>query len=247
MDESLDAGAAAGPALDGIDAATLTARAELQARRDAILLGMLPDVAFDGWSWMAMRRGARLAGYDEREALAAFPDGPLQVLDHFADWADRQMLETLAGTDMPALKVRERVTLAVRTRLEILSPYREALRRAVAMLALPSAVILAPKLLYRTVDAMWKVAGDTATDYNFYTKRMLLGGVLSATTLYWLDDNSEDQADSWAFLDRRIADVMRIGKGLSQVSGAVGKTGSLFAHLPSPTRFGRHLRGALSR
>ncbi|WP_245580070.1 COQ9 family protein [Niveispirillum irakense] len=221
--------------------------AELEARRDAILLGMLPDVAFDGWTLAAMRQGAKLAGFDAREAQAAFPEGPLQVLDHFADWADRQMLADLAATDMAALKVRQRVALAVRTRLEILAPYREALRRATAMLAMPSGLSLGPRLLYRTVDRVWRLAGDTSTDYNFYTKRLLLGGVVTTTTLYWLDDASDDQADSWAFLDRRINDVMTVGKSMGQVTGAVGKAGGLLAHLPSPARFARHLRGAMAR
>lgn len=220
--------------------------AELQARRDAILVAMLPDVAFDGWTPAAMRRGAEQAGFDPREAEAAFPDGPLQVVAHLADWANRQMAAKLAATDLSALKVRQRVTLAVRTRLEILTPHKEALRRAAAMLAMPNGLTLAPRLLYATVDAVWKAAGDQSNDYNFYTKRLLLSGVVSSTALYWLDDASEGHADTWAFLDRRIADVMRVGQGIAKVKGSTGKAGDLLMHLPSPARFMRHLRGAFS-
>lgn len=211
---------------------------ELTARRDAILLGMLPDMPFDGWTRAAMLRGAELAGYEREAALASFPNGPVEVVEHLSDWADREMLARLQAVDLPALKVRERITLAVRTRLEILAPYKEAIRRSVAFLALPQNAGVGPRILYRTVDAMWFAAGDTATDYNFYTKRMLLAGVQATTLLYWLEDRSEDNADSWAFLDRRIEDVMRVGKGMAQFKGL----GSVVNRLPNPLRFTRHLR-----
>lgn len=212
---------------------------ELAARRDAILLGMLPDVAFDGWTRTAMLRGAEMAAFEKEEALAAFPNGIPQVIEHFSGWADREMLDRLAEAELESMKVRDRITLAVRTRLEILAPHKEAVRRSVAMLALPQAAGLGPRILYRTVDAMWHAAGDTATDYNFYTKRALLAGVQTSTTLYWLDDRSEGNERTWAFLDRRIADVMRIGRGIGQLKDA----GGLLERFPSPFRFMRHLRG----
>jgi len=211
---------------------------ELTERRDAILLGMLPDVAFDGWTRTAMIRGAESAGYEAPDALAAFPDGPAQVIGHFSRWADRAMLERLDTMDLPALKVRERITAAVRVRLEILAPWKEAVRRSIAVLALPQNAALGPTLLFRTVDAMWYAAGDTATDFNYYTKRALLAGVQTSTVLYWLDDRSDGNADTLAFLDRRIGDVMTLGKGLS---GAKGMT-DLLTRLPNPLRFARHLR-----
>lgn len=211
---------------------------ELTARRDAILLGMLPDVAFDGWTRTAMLRGAELAGFEREAALASFPGGPAEVVDHLSDWADREMLARLAEQDLAAMKVRDRITLAVRTRLEILGPYKEAVRRSVAFLALPQNANRGPRMLYRTVDAMWFAAGDTSTDYNFYTKRMLLAGVQTSTLLYWLEDKSEDNADTWAFLDRRIADVMAVGKNIAQFKGF----GGILNRLPNPLRFTRHLR-----
>lgn len=213
---------------------------ELTARRDAILLALLPDVAFDGWTRAALLRGAELAAFEKEEALAAFPDGVPQVVAHFSGWADRQMLERLAEADLAAMKVRDRITLAVRTRLEVLAPYKEAVRRSVAVLAMPQHGGLGPRLVYRTVDAMWQAAGDTATDYNFYTKRALLAGVLTTTTLHWLEDRSEGHAATWSFLDRRIADVMQIGRGIARLKDA----GGLLDRFPSPLRFVRHLRGS---
>jgi len=232
--------APAGPPgpMPSADPAGVTELDELTARRDAIMLGMLPDVTFDGWTRAALLRGAEMAGFEPEAALAAFPAGPAQAVEHFSLWADRQMLERLAEIDVASLKVRQRITLAVRTRLEILTPYKEAVRRSIAFLALPQNTGLAPRLLYRTVDAMWFAAGDTATDFNHYTKRLLLSGVLASTTLHWLDDRSEGDVSSWSFLDRRIEDVMRIGRGIAQARNA----GGLLSHLPSPLRFMRHLR-----
>jgi ubiquinone biosynthesis protein COQ9 len=220
------------------------AQAALAARKDAILVAMLPDVAFDGWTGATLRRGAEAAGFHVHEAEAAFPGGPVEAACWFSDWADRQMVDALAGTDLTALKVRERVTLAVRKRLEILIPYREAVRRASSLLSLPQNATRGPQLVYATVDAAWRAIGDTSVDYNFYTKRLLLAGVVTATTLYWLDDRSDELADSWAFLDRRIANVMSVGKVIGQVTGRADKAAGLLAHIPSPTRFMRRLRGA---
>ncbi|MFV3129662.1 COQ9 family protein [Niveispirillum sp. KHB5.9] len=220
------------------------ALAALAARKDAILTAMLPDVAFDGWTDTALRRGAEAAGFHSQEALAAFPGGALEAVCWFSDWADRQMRAALTETDLSALKVRERVTLAVRKRLEILTPHREAVRRAGSLLALPQNAARGPQLVYATVDAAWRAAGDGSVDYNFYTKRLLLAGLVTATTLYWLDDRSDGLSDSWAFLDRRIANVMSLGKAIGQVTGRADKAAGILAHIPSPARFLRHLRGA---
>jgi ubiquinone biosynthesis protein COQ9 len=120
------------------------------------------------------------------------------------------MVEAMEREDLASLKVRERVALGVRRRLELYAADREAIRRALAVLALPQNGPLALRLLYRTVDAIWYAAGDNATDFNFYTKRALLAAVYSSTLLAWLDDRSPGLEETWAFLDRRIADAMRL-------------------------------------
>jgi len=219
------------------------AQAALAVRRDAILLAMLPDVAFDGWTATVLRRGAETAGFPAAEADAAFPGGAVEAACWLSGWADRQMTAALAAMDLSGMKVRDRVTLAVRHRLELLIPYREAVRRASSLLALPMNTSRAPELLYATVDAVWRATGDTSTDFNFYTKRLLLAGVVTSTTLYWLDDHSEGLADSWAFLDRRIGNVMTLGRGIGQLTQGGGRAASLLAHVPTPSRFMRRLRG----
>ena len=197
------------------------------AVREAIIDATLPHVPFDGWMQGALQQGAVDAGHDKVMALRVFPGGPIEAVEYWSQFADRRMLAALEGRDLAAMKVRERIAAAIRARLEQTAAHREAVRRALALLALPLNAGKAPALLWRTVDAIWYAAGDTATDFNYYTKRGLLAGVYSATVLYWLEDRSEGFADTWSFLDRRIADVMRVPQAL----GAIGKR---LASLPSP-------------
>ncbi len=191
--------------------------------RKNILAALLPNVAFDGWTNKTLARAAVDAGYDAVTAKRAFPRGPSQALDYFSKDTDRRMVEALEAKDLPSMRIRERVTCAVRTRLDLLAPHKEAVRRAVAFEALPGNAPGALKSVYRTVDAMWHAAGDTATDWNFYTKRALLAGVYTSTVLIWLGDQSEDCTETWAFLDRRIEDVMRIEKAKAKLRGLGGK------------------------
>lgn len=206
----------------------------LLAEKRALLAATLPHVPFDGWTAKSLNLAVRDTGLDNGVALRAFPGGAADVLDFWVSDTDAAMLRVLEGRELAAMKIRERVKLAVMTRLELAAPHREAVRRALALEALPQHAPRALKQLYRTVDAIWYAAGDTATDFNFYTKRMLLAGVYGATLLHWLDDKSEGFAGTAAFLDRRLADVMRIEK-------AKGKLAKLADKLPNPFR---HLRRA---
>ena len=203
--------------------------------RDRLLLAVLPHVAFDGWTDRALAAGARDAGMPEIDVQRFFPGGVKEIIAHFGDWADRRMAAELARHDPAALRLRERVALAVRLRLEALAPYREAVRRALAWLALPTNAPRAARALWRTVDAIWYAVGDRSADFAFYTKRALLAGVVSTTSLYWLEDGSEGFGATWAFLDRRIADVMRI-------PALKGRVERFAARLPDPFRILRTAR-----
>lgn len=214
--------------------------AHLTAERRAILTAALPNVPFDGWSRACLRKAAVAAGYDEDMAGRAFPRGAADAVDVYVAEADRQMLDELERRDLPALKIRQRIATAVRVRLEQAAGHREAVRQALAVQAMPRNARAALKSLYRTVDAMWYAAGDNATDFNFYTKRALLAGVYSSTLLFWLNDNSEDFADTWEFLDRRIEDVMQIMTFRRRVE----KVTDRLPDLPSPwTVLGRLRHG----
>ena len=184
----------------------------LGAERRALLERTLAHVPSDGWTLRSLAAAASDLGYDRSLARRAFPRGVRGVVALFEAETDRRMAAALADIDLESLRVRERIAAAVRTRLELCAPHREACRRLTAYYALPGNAAAGLAAMVRSIDLMWRAAGDTATDFNFYTKRGLLAGVYSATILYWLDDASEGSAASWAFLDRRIADVMTIQK-----------------------------------
>jgi ubiquinone biosynthesis protein COQ9 len=206
------------------------ARAE---QRERLLLATLPHVAFDGWTRTAITQGAEDAGIDAIDADRLFPGGAAEMLGAFANWADRAMAARMAAEDIESMSVRDRIRFAVRARIEALAPYREAVRSGLSHFAFPPNAPSGAKMLYRTVDTMWYASGDRSADFSFYTKRGLLAGVFSATLVYWLDDDSEDNAATWGFLDRRIADVMRLQR-------MTGRLGRVAGALPDPFRlFGR--------
>jgi ubiquinone biosynthesis protein COQ9 len=185
---------------------------DFAGRKDAVLLAMLPNVPFDGWTRAGMRAAAERAGIEITDLPLLFPAGPRDVAAWFSHWADRQTLVALKRRHIGTMKIRVRIAGGVLARLEILLPHREAVRRSLSLFATPLNLPHGARLLYETVDTIWHAAGDRSTDFNFYTKRGLLAGVYAATTLYWLDDRSEDMAATQAFLDRRLAEVLAIPK-----------------------------------
>jgi ubiquinone biosynthesis protein COQ9 len=185
--------------------------------RDRLADAVAAEAAFEGFSRAALAAAGTKLGLATNEAQRLFPGGGLGVVEYLSERADRRTVEDMEKAGVAGMKVRERIKTGVRLRLERHVGQREAVRRALALLALPLNAPIGLKLLYKTVDALWYAAGDTSTDFNFYTKRGLLAGVYSSTLLYWLNDRSEGNASTWAFLDRRIEDVMRIEKVKAQV------------------------------
>jgi ubiquinone biosynthesis protein COQ9 len=203
-----------------------------------LIAAALPHVVFDGWSAGLLVRAAEEAGVSSDDAVRAFPAGAIDAVAFWINEADRQMLEKLASLDLASMKIRERIATAVLIRLEPLALHRDAVRRALTLLALPQHAPRALKSLYQTADAIWSATGDTSTDWNFYSKRLLLSGVYSSTLLYWLDDRSEGGKATRAFLDRRISDVMQIQK----LRGWVDRAGASFADRFGRGRFDRNFR-----
>ncbi len=179
--------------------------------KDAILVASLPHMVFDGWSARALAAGARDAGAGPTGLARAFPGGAKDAALHFGVWLDGRMLAAVGNSfRRKPLRGHEKVALAIKARLRILAPHREAVRRLLAFLARPGNAGAATTMLWRSADAVWRLAGDTSTDFNHYTKRGLLAGVYASTLLFWLDDGGNDFAATDAFLERRIADVMKI-------------------------------------
>lgn len=193
------------------------------ALRDRILLAALPNIAFDGWSMTALRAGAGDAGLGPGDLLHAFPDGVADAIAHYSDWADREAVMAVEAGDLAHLRTHERIAMAVWARIEAMGRWREATRKATAWLATPRRATLSSRLLYRTCDRIWRAAGDRSTDFNFYTKRGLLAGVVASTMLYWLQDQSEGSQATSAFLDRRIADVLAIGGRIGKAKAAIDR------------------------
>ena len=179
---------------------------------DRLVLAAVRHAASDGWTPAAIRAAAADAGIDEVEAMRILRGGPRALFRAFNDWADARMADALdsAGARIPRLS--ERVERAVLARFEALEPYRESVRRGVAFAGLPQNAALGFSCYCRTVDRIWRAAGDRSHDFSFYTKRALLAGVLATTALVWLEDRSDGGEFTRAFLRRRLADVLRIQK-----------------------------------
>ncbi|HTZ36534.1 MAG TPA: COQ9 family protein [Stellaceae bacterium] len=197
--------------------------------RDRLIEAMLPEIAFDGWSHAALRPAARKLGIAVAEAEALFRGGAPALVAGFSRWADRRMLDRLEAAPFDAERTPARIRRALLLRLDVVAPWREAVRRALAVLAMPPHAFLGLRLMSETVDAIWYAAGDTATDFSFYTKRATLAGVYAATLLYWLDDRSEGFAATAAFVDRRLDDVAALGAARQRLDTAL-------ARLPNPLR-----------
>ena len=193
--------------------------------RDVILSHALAEIAEHGFSDSGLKAAAEKAGGNTAELKAAFPNGGASLVEAFSHWADDRMAERML--DEPPERTRDRVTHAVKARLDVMAPHKDAARRAAAFLALPQNAPLAASLMMRSVDLMWRAAGDRSSDFSYYTKRALLGGVYGATLIHWLSDSSEGHADTWAFLDQRIGDVM-------QIENFRGAAREWMAKLPDP-------------
>jgi ubiquinone biosynthesis protein COQ9 len=193
--------------------------------RDRILQEALPEISAHGFSDTTLNLAAERAGLDKRALKDSFPNGAASLVEAFSHWADSQMSEAMKVDTSE--RVRDRIRNAVKTRLEVLIPHKEAVRKAASFLALPQHAPLAAKLMMHSVDAMWRASGDKSSDFSYYTKRATLSGVYGATFLYWLSDASEGHSATWTFLDKRVENVMQIEKLRGAAQHAAAK-------LPNP-------------
>ena len=184
----------------------------LEEIRRKLALPLGENAVFDGWTEAAVETAANSQGVDPAQARLAVPKDQAGKIDLYIRGVDRALREHFTPEKLEGLKIREKIRAIVWKRLEIMEPAREAVRRALSILAMPQNVPTGMKIGWRTADVMWRIAGDTSTDYNHYTKRMMLGGVYASTLLVWLDDRSDGWTETGAFLDRRIDDVMKIEK-----------------------------------
>lgn len=196
---------------------TLPADPTLDELRLALAPGIASAAIFDGWSKTAVAAAARAQGVDPAVAALAFPGGAMDMIDGWIASVDAEMERAFAGAALAGLPVRERIRRLVSFRLDAIAGREEALRRALAIMAMPQNAARALRLGWASADAMWRLAGDTATDYNHYSKRAILAGVYAATLAVLATDESDGRADTRAFLDRRLADIMRFEKAKAQM------------------------------
>jgi ubiquinone biosynthesis protein COQ9 len=183
---------------------------------DEVRAALAPIIArnagFDGWSDAAVHAAADEAGVDRDVAKLAFKDTAIDMIDAWIDSIDMELAHRLPAEKLAAMKIRDRITALLATRLEIMAPDRESLRRAMAIMAMPQNLVRSAKIGWRSADRMWRLAGDTASDFNHYTKRMTLSAVYASTLSVFVNDDSDNFADARAFLDRRIDNVMQFEK-----------------------------------
>jgi ubiquinone biosynthesis protein COQ9 len=192
----------------------------LEQLRRQLALAVGENAVFDGWTRAAVDSAAGQLGIDPVQARLAMPKTQAGLIDCYIQEVDRALEAWFTPERLQGLKIREKIRSLVWRRLEIMGPAREAVRRALAILAMPQNLPLGVRISWRSADLMWRIAGDTSTDFNHYTKRMTLGAVYGTTLLTWLDDDSEGWQDTAAFLDRRIDDVMKFEKWKAEWRGS---------------------------
>jgi len=195
----------------------------LEQLRRRLALAVAENAVFDGWTQKAVEAAANQLGIDPAQARLAMPKGQAAMIDLYIQAVDRALQDRLAADRLTSMKIRERIRALIWERLEIMGPAREAVRRGLAILAMPQNVPLGLRMSWRTADLMWRMAGDTSTDFNHYTKRMTLSAVYGSTLFAWLDDDSDGWADTAAFLDRRIDGVMKFERFKAQWRGSADR------------------------
>lgn len=185
--------------------------------RTRILEAFPTHAARLGWTDAAFKAACADVQLSAGEAALACPRGAVDLFDAFADRADQAMIDALDGLDIQSMRYSQRVKAAVQVRLEAQAPYKQAARAMTRALARPTRAPEAARLVWRTADRIWRYLGDTSTDENFYSKRAILSGVLASTYARWFSDTSDDHADTWAFLDARIGNVMQFEKFKAQL------------------------------
>ena len=189
-----------------------------QEIRKSILIQSLTHIPFDGWTEKSLLAAAAELDIEAPVALNAFPGGGLEMIALHNEIADRWMEEGYYQITEKPHRLTERVALLTRLRLQPWGNYREAIKSGLGLLAMPSHATLGARLLYETIDRIWRILDDKSVDFNFYTKRATLAAIYSATLLYWLEDKSSNHHDTWLFLERRLAMLGQIPKWKANIA-----------------------------
>lgn len=185
---------------------------QLHDKKQEVVDVVLSEVPFLGWNWQTVKESVTKCNLDQEYADILFPEGIDEIITIYIDRIDLEMKQVVETEEFQQLSIRNKIASLVKARFQVMEQSKVLSVATIKYLMMPHNVVLSNKLLFRTVDMMWRLIGDKSTDYNYYSKRMLLSAVYSSSLLYWMSDDSEGNERTNAFIDRRIADVMKIGK-----------------------------------
>jgi ubiquinone biosynthesis protein COQ9 len=188
-----------------------------QLRKD-LIRAMLTHVPFDGWTWEAMEQGAVNINFERKKTSSLrikmfkdlFKNGPIDFIDIFSEIIDLEVKENYNLIELKPERVPEKIKKIIMIRLNLCQRYKEAVRSSISLTAMPVNARASLKILYRTCNSIWRIAGDKSTDFSFYTRRISLAAVYTSTLLFWLNDNSNNNIETEFFLERRLKDISKI-------------------------------------
>ena len=188
-----------------------------QVRKD-LIRAMLTHVPFDGWTWESMEQGAVDINFERKKTSSLrikifkdlFKNGPIDFIDIFSEIIDLEVKENYNLIELKPERVPEKIKKIIMIRLNLCQRYKEAVRSSISLTAMPVNARASLKILYRTCNSIWRIAGDKSTDFSFYTRRISLAAVYSSTLLFWLNDNSNNNIETEFFLERRLKDISKI-------------------------------------
>ena len=193
----------------------------MKQKQQKILTHALKHVPFDGWTEATLLLASKEAGFDPNYGLIAFPHGARDLVNFYLQQLDDALAKALKKPDLQKKRIRDRIFTLVKTRLELAKDQKPIAKQTLSFYSLPTNAPYGMQSLWRTVDQMWHLAGDDSTDFNHYTKRTILSGVYSSTLLVYVNDTSKNNKNTWDFLERRIENVMQIGKCKSTLINAI--------------------------
>ena len=183
-----------------------------------ILLQLLKNVPFDGWTWDALYNSAidlnifknDLTEKDKSNLRNHYDNEIVNAIKKFNDYLDNEMIKKFKKAKLVNQKIPVKIKNLIMFRLNTSYEYKDAIRSSISIMSFPRNSKLALKMLYKTCDEMWRASNDKSTDFSFYTKRLVLSGVYTSTLFYWLNENDSKKVEN--FLDRRLYDIHRFGK-----------------------------------
>ena len=204
-----------------------------------ILQAMLPIVVFDGWNQKSLRASIKSINLPKGSEELYFPEGALEVIRFWHDQMNEFVKSNLESLNKSEMKIREQVTAGVLSALESIGSNEEAMRRAIIRLSLPDAAVQGPTYLWSLADSIWRAIGDRSTDYNYYTKRTILAGVLGSTVTVWISDSDQNKVKTKLFLDARISNVMSFEKSKFKIVEKINNIPN-FAEILGRLRYGNN-------